>query len=78
MKSYFDLLVFFGVVIAYSFSIYGFLSFFYHLAVDRNKRFCEADKEEWFKKGFVAGYSEALDEVINHRCEVEKEKEVAK
>lgn len=78
MKSYFDLFVFFGVCIAYSFSIYGFLSFFYHSAVDRNKRFSEADKAEWFKKGYIAGCAEVLDEVIKHRFEVEKEKEQSK
>lgn len=78
MKSYFDLFVFFGVVIAYSFSIYGFLSFFYHTAVDRNKRFSEADKAEWFRKGYIAGCAETLEEAIKHRFEVEKEKEQSK
>lgn len=78
MKSYFDLFVFFGLVIAYSFSIYGFLSFFYHTAIDRNKRFSEADKEEWFRKGFIAGCAETADMVIKHRCDQEKVKEQGK
>ena len=74
----YKIFVFFGMVIAYSFSIYGFLSLFYHTAINRNKRFAEADKEEWFRKGFIAGCAETLNEVIKHRFEVEKTKEQSK
>lgn len=73
-----EIFVFFGVCIAYSFSIYGFLSFFYHTAVDRNKKLCEEEKEEWFRKGFIAGCAETADMVIKHRFEQEKEKEHSK
>jgi hypothetical protein len=70
--------VLFGVCIAYAFAIYGFLSFCYHTAIDRNKRFAEKDKEEWFRKGFIAGCSEMVDVVIKHRFEQEIEKEQTK
>ena len=67
-----------GVCIAYAFSIYGFLSFLYHTAINRNKRFAERDKEEWFRKGFIAGCAETVDVVIKHRYEQEKAKEQEK
>lgn len=74
----YKIFVLFGVCIAYAFSIYGFLSFLYHTAQDRNKRFAEADKEEWFRKGFIAGCAETVDMVIKHRFEQEKAKEQSK
>lgn len=70
--------VLFGVCIAYSFSIYGFCHFLYHTTQNLNKRFAESDKEEWFRKGFIAGCAETLDEVIKHRFEIEKAKEQSK
>ena len=70
----YKIMVLVGVCIAYTFSVYGFLSFLYHAAIDRNKRFAEKDKDEWFRKGFIAGCAETLDEVIKYRCDVEKQK----
>ena len=73
-----DVLVLVGVCIAYAFSIYGFLSLLDHTAINRNKRFAEKDKEEWFRKGFIAGCAETVDVVIKHRFDVEKKKEQSK
>ena len=70
--------VLFGMCIAYSFCIYGFLSFLCHTAITRNKRFAEKDKEEWFRKGFIAGCAETVDVVIKNRFDIEKKTELRK
>lgn len=72
------LFVFVGMCLGYTFAIYGFLSFLYHMTVNLNKRFADKDKEEWFRKGFIAGCAETVDVVIKHRFDQEKAKEQSK